>query len=177
MKLLLDMYKGVSKETRDKTQLMAAERKARQEIDELKQQLKKMREANESKREERKRLADDEALKKIRSLEEAVHALQKQVIRLRYLVPFLPFSTQEWIPGGGSEARGRGLTQRDGSDGPGLRRHAGTKFSFDPAVEREGWRQLQTDVGANQGSTSTQASAGGERHACRSSERQSILSL
>lgn len=79
MKLLLDMYKGVGKETRDKTQLMAAERKARQEIDELKQQLKKVRESNESKREERKRLADDEALRKIRSLEEAVHGLQKQV--------------------------------------------------------------------------------------------------
>ena len=79
MKLLLDMYKGVGKETRDKTQLMAAERKARQEIDELKQQLKKARESSESKREERKRLADDEALRKIRSLEESVHGLQKQV--------------------------------------------------------------------------------------------------
>jgi len=42
MKLLLDMYKGVGKEMRDKTQLMAAERKARLEVDELKQQLKKI---------------------------------------------------------------------------------------------------------------------------------------
>ena len=79
MKLLLDMYKGVGKETRDKTQLMAAERKARLEIDDLKQQLKKMQASSESKREERKRLADDEAVRKIRSLEEVVHQLQKQV--------------------------------------------------------------------------------------------------
>ncbi len=69
MKLLLDMYKGVGKEMRDKAQLMAAERKARLEVDEIKQQLKKMQ---ESKREERKRLADDEAMRKIRQLEEQV---------------------------------------------------------------------------------------------------------
>lgn len=79
MKLLLDMYKGVGKEMRDKTQLMAAERKARLEIDDLKQQLKKMQANSDSKREERKRLADDEALRKNRTLEETVHQLQKQV--------------------------------------------------------------------------------------------------
>merc|ERR1712071_316779 len=77
MKHLLDMYKGVGKEMRDKTQLMAAERKARLEVDELKQQLKKIQ--VENKREERKRLADDEAMRKIRMLEETVHQLQKQV--------------------------------------------------------------------------------------------------
>jgi len=33
----------------------------------------------ENKREERKRLADDEAMRKIRVLEETVHQLQKQV--------------------------------------------------------------------------------------------------
>ncbi|KAK0162907.1 hypothetical protein PV327_006638 [Microctonus hyperodae] len=42
MKLLLDMYKGVGKEQRDKVQLMAAERKIRTELDELRQQLKKI---------------------------------------------------------------------------------------------------------------------------------------
>lgn len=41
MKLLLDMYKGVSKEQRDKVQLMAAERKARQELDDHRQQAKR----------------------------------------------------------------------------------------------------------------------------------------
>ena len=42
MKLLLDMYKGVGKEQRDKVMLMAAERKTRAEVEELRQQLKKI---------------------------------------------------------------------------------------------------------------------------------------
>lgn len=42
MKLLLDMYKGVSKEQRDKVQLMAMEKKLRSEIEDLRNQLKKM---------------------------------------------------------------------------------------------------------------------------------------
>lgn len=76
MKLLLDMYKGVSKEQRDKVQLMAAEKKLRTELEDLRQQLKKIQ---ESKREDRKKLADDEALRKIKQLEEQKHELQKQV--------------------------------------------------------------------------------------------------
>ncbi|KAG8231273.1 hypothetical protein J437_LFUL011127, partial [Ladona fulva] len=42
MKLLLDMYKGVSKEQRDKVQLMAAEKKIRAELEDLRLQLRKM---------------------------------------------------------------------------------------------------------------------------------------
>lgn len=42
MKLLLDMYKGVSKDQRDKVQLMAAEKKLRAELEEVKQALKKI---------------------------------------------------------------------------------------------------------------------------------------
>jgi len=42
MKLLLDMYKGVSKEQRDKVQLMAAEKKLRTDLEEMRQQMKKM---------------------------------------------------------------------------------------------------------------------------------------
>lgn len=42
MKLLLDMYKGVSKEQRDKVQLMAAEKKTRAELEDVRQQLKKI---------------------------------------------------------------------------------------------------------------------------------------
>ncbi|XP_017482290.1 PREDICTED: E3 ubiquitin-protein ligase Bre1-like [Rhagoletis zephyria] len=76
MKLLLDMYKGVSKDQRDKVQLMATEKKLRSEIEELRQQLKKIQ---ESKREERKKLADEEALRKIKQLEEQKYELQKQV--------------------------------------------------------------------------------------------------
>lgn len=36
------MYKGVSKEQRDKVQLMAIEKKLRSEIEDMRQQLKKM---------------------------------------------------------------------------------------------------------------------------------------
>lgn len=42
MKLLLDMYKGVSKEQRDKVQLMASEKKLRMEVEDLRQQIKKI---------------------------------------------------------------------------------------------------------------------------------------
>lgn len=42
MKLLLDMYKGVSKDQRDKVQLMATEKKLRSEIEDFRNQLKKM---------------------------------------------------------------------------------------------------------------------------------------
>lgn len=76
MKLLLDMYKGVGKEQRDKVQLMAAERKTRAELDELRQQIKKIQ---ESKREERKKLADEDAQIKIKKLEEQAYTLQRQV--------------------------------------------------------------------------------------------------
>lgn len=42
MKLLLDMYKGVSKDQRDKVQLMATEKKLRSEIEEMRNQMKKI---------------------------------------------------------------------------------------------------------------------------------------
>ncbi|EZA52659.1 E3 ubiquitin-protein ligase Bre1 isoform X1 [Ooceraea biroi] len=76
MKLLLDMYKGVGKEQRDKVQLMAAERKTRAELEDLRQQVKKIQ---ESKREERKKLADEDAQIKIKKLEEQAYTLQRQV--------------------------------------------------------------------------------------------------
>ncbi|XP_046680680.1 E3 ubiquitin-protein ligase Bre1 isoform X2 [Homalodisca vitripennis] len=76
MKLLLDMYKGASKEQRDKVQLMASEKKIRAELEDTRQQLKKLQ---ESKREERKKLADEDAMRKIKHLEEQTYQLQKQV--------------------------------------------------------------------------------------------------
>ncbi|XP_050531885.1 E3 ubiquitin-protein ligase Bre1 [Daktulosphaira vitifoliae] len=76
MKLLLDMYKGVSKDQRDKVQLMATEKKLRAELEEAKQALKKIQ---EGKREERKKLADEDALRKIKQLEDNIVQLQKQV--------------------------------------------------------------------------------------------------
>lgn len=111
MKLLLDMYKGVSKEQRDKVQLMAAEKKTKAEVDDLKQQVKKMQMTQvnvcfvfylfiyflklkqrrnlsycycffffqENKREERKKLCDEDAMRKIKQLEDQGYLLQKQV--------------------------------------------------------------------------------------------------
>ncbi|XP_063698439.1 E3 ubiquitin-protein ligase Bre1 [Culicoides brevitarsis] len=76
MKLLLDMYKGVSKEQRDKVQLMATEKKLRSEVEELRKEVKKVA---DSKREDRKKLADEDALRKIKQLEEKVYELQKQL--------------------------------------------------------------------------------------------------
>ncbi|XP_039964724.1 E3 ubiquitin-protein ligase Bre1 [Bactrocera tryoni] len=96
MKLLLDMYKGVSKDQRDKVQLMATEKKLRSEIEELRQQLKKIQ---ESKREERKKLADEEALRKIKQLEEQKYELQKQVASQK------PVENAWGGPGGANYAR------------------------------------------------------------------------
>lgn len=76
MKLLLDMYKGVSKEQRDKVQLMATEKKLRSELEELRKEMKKVA---DSKREDRKKLADEDALRKIKQLEEKIYELQKQL--------------------------------------------------------------------------------------------------
>ncbi|CAH0554919.1 unnamed protein product [Brassicogethes aeneus] len=76
MKLLLDMYKGVSKEQRDKVQLMASEKKLKTDLDDLRQTLKKIQDV---KRDDKRKLADDEALKKIKQLEEQKYELQKQV--------------------------------------------------------------------------------------------------
>lgn len=74
VKLLLDMYKGAPKEQRDKAQLMAAEKKARAEAEELRQQIKKVQ---DSERKERRKLADEEAMKKIKILEDTLQQLQK----------------------------------------------------------------------------------------------------
>lgn len=76
VKLLLDMYKGAPKEQRDKAQLMAAEKKARAEAEELRQQIKKVQ---DSERKERRKLADEEAMKKIKILEDSLQQLQKQL--------------------------------------------------------------------------------------------------
>uniref|UniRef100_A0A8D8LKE6 E3 ubiquitin protein ligase n=1 Tax=Cacopsylla melanoneura TaxID=428564 RepID=A0A8D8LKE6_9HEMI len=76
LKLLLDMYKSLNKDQRDKVGLMAAEKKLRAEVEDLKLQLKKVQ---DSKRDERKKLADEEAMRKIKQLEEQTHQLQKQV--------------------------------------------------------------------------------------------------
>nr|MBE5724466.1 Bre1 [Cucujiformia] len=60
----------------DKVQFMATEKKLRSEIEDLRQQIKKIQ---DSKRDDKRKLAEDEALKKIKQLEEQKYELQKQV--------------------------------------------------------------------------------------------------
>uniref|UniRef100_A0AAV2MJ12 E3 ubiquitin protein ligase n=1 Tax=Knipowitschia caucasica TaxID=637954 RepID=A0AAV2MJ12_KNICA len=76
MKLLLDMYRSAPKEQRDKVQLMAAEKKTKSEAEELRQRL---RELEERERREGKKMADEEALRKIRSVEEQIDGLNKKL--------------------------------------------------------------------------------------------------
>uniref|UniRef100_A0A3P8VPI0 E3 ubiquitin protein ligase n=1 Tax=Cynoglossus semilaevis TaxID=244447 RepID=A0A3P8VPI0_CYNSE len=76
MKLLLDMYRSAPKEQRDKVQLMAAEKKAKSEAEEIRQRL---RELEERERREGKKMADEEALRKIRSVEEQIDILNKKL--------------------------------------------------------------------------------------------------
>ncbi|XP_041092686.1 E3 ubiquitin-protein ligase BRE1B-like [Polyodon spathula] len=76
MKLLLDMYKSAPKEQRDKVQLMAAERKAKAEVEELRQ---RVRDLEEKEVKESKKLADEDALRKIKLAEEQIEHLQKKL--------------------------------------------------------------------------------------------------
>ncbi|KAL1261479.1 hypothetical protein QQF64_006744 [Cirrhinus molitorella] len=76
MKLLLDMYRSAPKEQRDKVQLMAAEKKSKSEAEELRQ---RVRELEERERREGKKMADEEALRKIRSVEEQIDILNKKL--------------------------------------------------------------------------------------------------
>ncbi len=55
---------------------MAGEKKARQEIDELKGHIRKMQEAE---RKERRKLAEEDAIKKIKKNEELISELQKNL--------------------------------------------------------------------------------------------------
>uniref|UniRef100_A0A0K2V376 E3 ubiquitin protein ligase n=1 Tax=Lepeophtheirus salmonis TaxID=72036 RepID=A0A0K2V376_LEPSM len=76
MKLLLDMYKACTKEQRDKAQVMAAEKKMRAELEDLRGQLKKV---TDIKKEEKKRCVDEDVARRIKQLEDQVLQLQKQV--------------------------------------------------------------------------------------------------
>lgn len=108
MKLLLDMYRSAPKEQRDKVQLMAAEKKTKAEVnlsfthihiqinlclhetgtfhfilrvyvcqaEELRQRL---RDLEERERREGKKMADEEALRKIRLVEDQIDILNKKL--------------------------------------------------------------------------------------------------
>lgn len=76
MKLLLDTYKGLAKEQRDKVQMIASEKRLKGELEELQQRLKYL---EDKERRDSRRLTDDDAMRKIRALEDAVHQLQKKL--------------------------------------------------------------------------------------------------
>lgn len=57
-------------------QLMACEKKFRQEIDELKAQIKRMQ---ENERKEKRKLAEEDAIKKISKMEEKISELSKNL--------------------------------------------------------------------------------------------------
>ncbi|XP_019521288.1 PREDICTED: E3 ubiquitin-protein ligase BRE1A [Hipposideros armiger] len=76
MKLLLDMYRSAPKEQRDKVQLMAAEKKSKAELEELRQRLKEL---EDKEKKENKKMADEDALRKIRAVEEQIEYLQKKL--------------------------------------------------------------------------------------------------
>uniref|UniRef100_A0A5F5PI08 E3 ubiquitin protein ligase n=1 Tax=Equus caballus TaxID=9796 RepID=A0A5F5PI08_HORSE len=84
MKLLLDMYKSAPKEQRDKVQLMAAERKAKAEVDELRSRI---RELEERDRRESKKIADEDALRRIRQAEEQIEHLQRKLGATKQVQP------------------------------------------------------------------------------------------
>ncbi|XP_066442529.1 E3 ubiquitin-protein ligase BRE1A isoform X2 [Eleutherodactylus coqui] len=76
MKLLLDMYRSAPKEQRDKVQLMTAERKSKAELEELRL---RHRELEERERRDSKKMADEDALRRMRAAEEQTEALQKRL--------------------------------------------------------------------------------------------------
>lgn len=93
-------------------------------------------------------MADEEALRKIRSVEEQIDMLNKKLsiakqvcgqIFFWFLCILFPTMTRfdslchhfPPCPGGGRPA------ERDGCDGPGLRGYAGTEHSPDAAAQRE----------------------------------------
>ncbi|KAM8794723.1 E3 ubiquitin-protein ligase BRE1B [Eudromia elegans] len=76
MKLLLDMYKSAPKEQRDKVTLMAAERKSKAEVEELRA---RARELEERERRDGRRGADEDALRRLRAAEEQIEHLQRKL--------------------------------------------------------------------------------------------------
>ena len=73
---------------------MTAEKKARQEMEELRQQLKKMQEAE---RRDRRKLAEDEALRKIKKMEETIAELQKSLASQKQVCVCLGVGGGGWV--------------------------------------------------------------------------------
>ncbi|CAL8124664.1 unnamed protein product [Orchesella dallaii] len=79
MKTLLDLYKGASKEHREKVELMSAERKLRQELEEVKKVVASLQPTIQEERKKAAVVCGDNSGKRIKSLEEQVYTLQRQV--------------------------------------------------------------------------------------------------
>uniref|UniRef100_A0A8C9MUD7 E3 ubiquitin protein ligase n=1 Tax=Serinus canaria TaxID=9135 RepID=A0A8C9MUD7_SERCA len=95
MKLLLDMYKSAPKEQRDKVTLMAAERKSKAELEELRC---RWRELEERERRESKKLADEEALRRLRLSEEQIEHLQRRLAATKQVREHLGTPGHTWAP-------------------------------------------------------------------------------
>ncbi|GCC19151.1 hypothetical protein chiPu_0018236 [Chiloscyllium punctatum] len=76
MKLLLDMYRSSPKEQRDKVQLMASEKRAKAELENLRLRLKEL---EEKERHEGKKMADVEALRRMKLVDEQMEHMLKKV--------------------------------------------------------------------------------------------------
>ncbi|CAF0739459.1 unnamed protein product [Didymodactylos carnosus] len=75
-KILLTMYRSAPKETREKATLMTSEKKLRQELDDTKSELKKLQTFAKT---IRKKFNEDEAQNKIRTLQDSVRELEKNL--------------------------------------------------------------------------------------------------
>ena len=76
LKLLLDMYKTAPKEQRDKVELMASEKRSKAEITDLKALIAKHQ---ENKQQEKKKVVDEDQLKKMKKLEEDKADLERNL--------------------------------------------------------------------------------------------------
>jgi len=80
LKLLLDMYKTAPKEQRDKVELMAAEKRLKAELGDVKGQMTKLQESKQQiVMQEKKRAADEEQQKKLKKLEDDVAELERNL--------------------------------------------------------------------------------------------------
>ena len=121
-------------------------------------------------------MADEEALRKIRSVEEQIDILNKKLSiakQVRELVIVFLCTNKTCFPSltpcrlaAGSAGGGR-AAERDGRDGPGLRGHAGTEHPPDAAAQRKRRCQLQADERADQVQPDPQAAKRGEGGARR----------
>merc|ERR1719318_61255 len=80
MKLLLDMYKGVSKETRDKVELLKNEKTLKDEVSLLKQKLIVM---TEDVVKQSKKFADVDHIRQCRKLEGKMEELRKTISNMK----------------------------------------------------------------------------------------------